>query len=762
MRITSLCFLTLAAVIAIATLTYSAPVIVSNPDPPPEGRVGEFYTVTFTVNTTYTPDRWESVPTNPVPGLSWSNMQNTKSVTLRGTPTQAGTYSFTLRVYRGEKKVAERIFTIKIRSVVVVIVSNPDPPPEGRVGEPYTVTFTVNTTYTPDRWESNPVDPVPGLSWSNMQNTKSVTLRGTPTQAGTYSFNLKAYYKGSVLAQKSFTIRIQAQPVTQFDVYKIQVLPSVLMLNRLSPMSIYIRDHVLFVFWTNHPDPVHITWTGINGLPGTSFRVMEVSRFLRYIEREYPQLTAAQDLRPIAMLDPNAPILVMEGNVTQFGRFSVRVQAEDSRGNRRTGEWSIDVHGPEVRVEISFNTTRILWNTTAYMFPPPQPLRDTYRYDLRKNFTITLRISFRAYIGTANCTVRIEAPSGLSPHRQGVYTESWSYVTESNTSRLNTKEFRENIELRIVPRQVSAPYPGTEYKIRVSASVRWTGPSGGEMYSSDEAELSVIVFHYIPEISITEFQPVSQLPNPYHYLVWWGDVFREEKNLLVLGKQATFRFNYTLNFQYPIDVLVRVTLPKSDWEWRPSSVRLPSRRPPVYFLRIDEAPPSGIDPGNCAWYGETRDDYIIYDWYLLDPSRSPQIVYILYPKFQNLENFWFPKPKRTPAQAKFELVCVGDLCRGDENLLPLPFRQNVTRLTFPEATFIRNFNSPVTRIGGLKIGYFIMDPDWFIQNSIRITDIRDRFPWAVERYLEGLFPIDVKEVRYLGNVSRPYVTGLST
>ncbi|MEM2678542.1 MAG: hypothetical protein QXU62_07845, partial [Thermofilaceae archaeon] len=68
----------------------------------------------------------------------------------------------------------------------------------------------------------------------------------------------------------------------------------------------------------------------------------------------------------------------------------------------------------------------------------------------------------------------------------------------------------------------------------------------------------------------------------------------------------------------------------------------------------------------------------------------------------------------------------------------------------------------VTRIGGLKIGFFIMDPNWFIQNSISITDIRDRFPWAVERYLEGLFPIDVKEVRYLGNVSRPYVTGLST
>lgn len=565
------------------------------------------------------------------------------------------------------------------------IIANPDPPPNAAVGHSYSVTFTTNVGYKAD-WICVPEKPVPGLSFSKMSSVSTVTLSGKPSKAGTYSFTLKVYYKGELMAQRGFMIKVENVPLPRtFNIYHMQIKPAIALLGGLIPLDIYVGDAVLFVFWTDHPDPESITWSGIDALPGTSFTVMSRYKFIQSLQGLRPDVLQAV-VSSLVHIDPKAPVLVMYGKAERAGVFRVYVEASDNT-KRKTDVFYLSVLEPSCTFSLSVNPSNIIWNTTAFLFPPPESLSDRYYYESEKTFTLRIEAICHGNVGDIRGNITIYTPSGFS-------------FLDENDQPLNGTEFvlSGNRVSRIIslrgkinllnPIHLTAPYPGETYTIRIRA-LAYDGFIG-----SAYDTLNVTVFYFMPQISVEEFQPVSQLSNPYHYLEWWN-VYREEKNLLVIGKQTTFRFNVTLNFIYPVTLKFRIRMPKSDWEWTPTEVNNPPWQLGSYSYYF--VPKHGatikeeVEDWQVSYYEETQDSYILYYNVLLSPGVN--YTKVILEEFEGLGGFWFPKPSRTPARAVLELYGIGDLDLDIMNSI------DNDDLVLPYIRKSGSFNSPVTSLG---------------------------------------------------------------
>lgn len=124
---------------------------------------------------------------------------------ISGTPTTAGTYSFTLKATRGTATTT-RDFTITIASGTLAITTSTLP--SGTVGETYSARLTSDSTRL--------------VSWSLSSGTlpDGLTLYssdggilGIPTKSGTFTFTIQAR-DSYASATKSFTITIAAKPVS--------------------------------------------------------------------------------------------------------------------------------------------------------------------------------------------------------------------------------------------------------------------------------------------------------------------------------------------------------------------------------------------------------------------------------------------------------------------------------------------------------------------------------------------------------------------
>ena len=140
----------------------------------PNGVVGVAYTTTTLAATGSTPITWSVSGTLP-PGLSLSND------VISGTPTAAGTYSFTVTAtnnYGSDNK----IYTVTIG--LAPSITTPSLP-DGTVGVAYSATLAA-TGSTPITWSMTP--SIPGLTL----NTSTGVLSGKPTVAGTYNVTVTA------------------------------------------------------------------------------------------------------------------------------------------------------------------------------------------------------------------------------------------------------------------------------------------------------------------------------------------------------------------------------------------------------------------------------------------------------------------------------------------------------------------------------------------------------------------------------------------
>ncbi len=180
-------------VVACSTVTLS-------PTTLPAGQLGTAYTQTLTATGGGTPSFALSAGTLP-PGLTF----NTTTGALTGTPTQVGTFTFTIRATAAGGCTGTRDYTLTIACPTVAL--SPTTLPDGRVGRTYQQTLTATGGGTLSFAVSTGALP-PGLSLA----TATGALSGTPTSAGAFTFTVRATSSTTCSGTQSYTLTIAALP----------------------------------------------------------------------------------------------------------------------------------------------------------------------------------------------------------------------------------------------------------------------------------------------------------------------------------------------------------------------------------------------------------------------------------------------------------------------------------------------------------------------------------------------------------------------
>lgn len=200
--------------------------------PLPSAKENSPYSYTFTANTDVT--GWYiiggSIPTGLELGLSTG--------ILAGTPISSDTYSFDIQAVNG-RLTASKAFSLTVSPVMSVI--NPSVLPDARVNAKYTYQLRADANNT--AWEISGGTLPSGLALNGD------VITGTPTQAGEYSFTVRAS-SGGISAVKTLTLTVGTE---------LQILTSTLKAAK-------VNTEYSHTFRTNKGDA---SWNIISGnLPG--------------------------------------------------------------------------------------------------------------------------------------------------------------------------------------------------------------------------------------------------------------------------------------------------------------------------------------------------------------------------------------------------------------------------------------------------------------------------------------------------------------
>jgi hypothetical protein len=164
--------------------------------PPSDGTVGAAYAFPFAANDGPTPYVFTRSSGALPPGLALSG-----AGVLSGTPTTAGTFSFSVRVRAADGTTDVKSYTITIARPPRIIFATL---PAARAGLLYSLTLTAQLGRTPYVWTlvSAPV----GLSV--VTNTLGTRLTGTVAAAGQYPLVLRVTDASGASDQRAFTLTV--------------------------------------------------------------------------------------------------------------------------------------------------------------------------------------------------------------------------------------------------------------------------------------------------------------------------------------------------------------------------------------------------------------------------------------------------------------------------------------------------------------------------------------------------------------------------
>ena len=158
----------------------SCPSITVGPASIPNATVGVNYKVAFSANGGASPHSFAHTG-DTVPGLTFANGE------VAGTPTTAGTYTFTITARDANGCLGGTKYTLVVGTPACPTIDVlPSSLPNGTVKIPYTATFSTRGGAAPIDFGLSAGALPPGLTLSGN------TLSGTPTAAGTYRFTIKA------------------------------------------------------------------------------------------------------------------------------------------------------------------------------------------------------------------------------------------------------------------------------------------------------------------------------------------------------------------------------------------------------------------------------------------------------------------------------------------------------------------------------------------------------------------------------------------
>ena len=153
------------------------------------------------------PYTWSVASGQLPPGLTLQTFSDPRDANneLVGTPTTAGTYTFTMRVtdYQGDQ--ATQQFTATINPPLQITGTMP----AGTVGVAYSHDLIAQGGVPPYTWSIFANDPLPpGLSLGTTAPDFNNVLTGTPTQAGTFSFTIQVTDSAGYSTTGTVTITI--------------------------------------------------------------------------------------------------------------------------------------------------------------------------------------------------------------------------------------------------------------------------------------------------------------------------------------------------------------------------------------------------------------------------------------------------------------------------------------------------------------------------------------------------------------------------
>ena len=186
------------------SLTVVAGPSLSFPTPPP-GEVGVAYSDTLTVSGGTGPYAW-SVSTGSLPtGITL----NASTGILSGTPTAAGTFSFTVKVTDSGGQSATQATSLTVAAGPVL---NFAAPPSGEVGAAYSYTLIASGGTGPYAWSVSAGSLPGGITL----NSASGVLSGTPTAAGTSNFTIMVTDAAGQTATQATSLTVVLGPSLSF------------------------------------------------------------------------------------------------------------------------------------------------------------------------------------------------------------------------------------------------------------------------------------------------------------------------------------------------------------------------------------------------------------------------------------------------------------------------------------------------------------------------------------------------------------------
>ncbi|HET6896991.1 MAG TPA: putative Ig domain-containing protein, partial [Vicinamibacteria bacterium] len=187
----------------VGILTVSAcPSITVDPATVPAGTAGSAYSQTFTQTGGTPPVTFGLAGTLPA-GLTF----NAGTATLSGTPTQTGSFPFTVSATDANGCGGSRDYTLVIDCATVTV--NPATVPNGTAGSPYSQTFTQSGGVGTITWSLTGTLPT-GLSF----DTATGVLSGTPTQTGSFPITVTATDVNGCFGRRAYTLVVDCQTIS--------------------------------------------------------------------------------------------------------------------------------------------------------------------------------------------------------------------------------------------------------------------------------------------------------------------------------------------------------------------------------------------------------------------------------------------------------------------------------------------------------------------------------------------------------------------
>jgi Abnormal spindle-like microcephaly-assoc'd, ASPM-SPD-2-Hydin len=178
----------------------------------PKGMAGSAYSAVIEASGGCKPYSWTITSGSLPSGITRKLSSTTTSLKLSGSPTIAGTYSFTVDVKGCGGHISSRSYKILVKSPPDVKITTTKLP-NGRVGSGYSATIQASGGCRPYSWAITSGFLPAGVSKKVSGTTASLTLSGIPITAATDSFTVSvtgcgghvstAYYKVGILESRS-------------------------------------------------------------------------------------------------------------------------------------------------------------------------------------------------------------------------------------------------------------------------------------------------------------------------------------------------------------------------------------------------------------------------------------------------------------------------------------------------------------------------------------------------------------------------------